>query len=228
LAHIAFNAGLNLVLGVPLEQFHGSLKMFVMYELGVFGGACCYFLADGHNKVVGTSGGCFALIGIRVGDLIMNWNQRPYRYWRLLFLSALVGMEVAVEAMSEPEGGVQTSNAAHVGGAAVGLFSGVVIGRNLEREACEWVLQAAFLLLGAAFLVWSLAVGMSWPPQNIFEETPWCWLRQVSNATLFDNWDWQCVKCFSAECIQEWSMQQRIYVVSEGGCDDSGYGFSEQ
>merc|ERR1719277_1272699 len=78
--HVLMNVFLNCLLGIPLEGLHGPLRMAVMFNVGVFGGACCYFLSDAHTVVVGCSGGCYALIGMHVADLIMNWAQKKFRW----------------------------------------------------------------------------------------------------------------------------------------------------
>jgi len=228
LAHIGTNAVMNLLLGVGLEKFHGSLKMALMYELGVFGGACCYLVADAHTGVVGTSGGCFALIGIRMGDLLMNWSERPKRWIRLCFLVSLIIINIIAEAASSPEGGVSTSNAAHFGGGVAGLLAGVAFGRNLKRERWEVGLQIAVVILGIALVIFCMGTGLQWPPRNIFEDDPWCWMRQVSNGTVFGTWDWRCVRCHSSGCIEQWMAQQRVWNVTQALCDSyGGFSFSE-
>lgn len=228
LAHVATNVAVNLLLGVQLEKFHGTLKMALMYELGVFGGACCYMLVDGHLPVVGTSGGCFSLIGIRFGDLIMNWSQRPWRWAQLFFLTAVITINFVVEATSKPEGGASTSQAAHVGGGIAGLLAGVLLGRNLVRTRCELIFQACILCLAAALVAASFGVGMQWPPKNILEDEPWCWMRQVSNASLTGTWRWLCVRCSSESCIESWSQQLRMHVVSQESCEErGGFWFTE-
>jgi len=229
LAHIGTNAVTNLILGWQLEKFHGTVKMLAMYQLGVFGGACCYMVSDAHRPVVGTSGGCFALIGIRMGDLIMNWSERPWRFTRLFFLSSLILILFLMEATNKPEGGASTSNAAHVGGGIAGLMAGVWLGRNLVRSRCEVVFMILIFLLGIFLVSLSFGVGLQWPPKNLFEDEPWCWMRLVSNATLTGTWDWTCIRCHSADCMQKWSMGRRISTVTADYClAGGGFWYTER
>merc|ERR1719199_1824550 len=67
------------MMGIPLEKLHGTLKAAIMYNIGVVGGALCYFVADARNAVVGMSGGCYSLIGVHLAYTIINWHQRKYR-----------------------------------------------------------------------------------------------------------------------------------------------------
>lgn len=73
--HVMMNAALNVVLGIPLELMHGSLRVALMFNIGVVGGAMCYSVNDAHTVVVGCSGGCYALIGTHIADLLMNWRS---------------------------------------------------------------------------------------------------------------------------------------------------------
>lgn len=218
LSHIGTNVAVNLLLGFQLERFHGTLKMFCMYEFGVLGGTLCWFFADCHTPVVGTSGGCFSLIGIRLGDLMMNWAERPMRYVRLAFLTGVILVNFAMEMAHEQEGGATTSNAAHIGGGLAGLVIGIIFGRNLRASVCENIFKFIVCIVSFILVVICLANGLQWPPQGVFEDAPWCWQRKVSNATIFGNWDWQCVRCHSSHCIGDWSQQARILAVSDAEC----------
>jgi membrane associated rhomboid family serine protease len=55
--HVSMNATTIILLGIPLEGSLGTLRMFTIFNLGVFGGAMCYMVGDGHEEVVGASGG---------------------------------------------------------------------------------------------------------------------------------------------------------------------------
>ena len=72
-------------MGVP-EGFHGSRRMFFMFNVGVFGGACCVLVWDVHRPVVGMSAGMYALLGMHAADLILNWGQKKYRKAMMLLL----------------------------------------------------------------------------------------------------------------------------------------------
>merc|ERR1711972_546199 len=79
LGHVCMSVFLNLVIGLPLNGFHGNLRMLFMYNIGVLGGACGWMVCDLHAATVGMSGGCYALIGISLADLCMNWHEKKFR-----------------------------------------------------------------------------------------------------------------------------------------------------
>lgn len=69
-----------------------------MYELGVVGGALCFVLiGGGQGALVGCSGGVYAIFGIQIAELLMNWgneNRGFLNHWtRLLseYRKLLVG-----------------------------------------------------------------------------------------------------------------------------------------
>jgi len=207
------NLCMNLVLGIPLEGLHGSFRIAAMYNIGVFGGACCYWVADSRKSVVGMSGGCYALIGIHVAGLAMNWSQTRFRKPVVLFLAILITLEVLAYHFSL--GAANASHSAHIGGSVAGLIIGLLVGRNIKRLDCERLVWCAALFTAAALLAFSI----SWlvihnPPRPIFEEYGWCWQRQVLLPATFGQ-IWQCVRCPTRECIQHY--KQRLTVV-ESAC----------
>lgn len=209
-AHVLMNAFLNLMLGVPLEGLHGHFRMALMFNAGVLGGALCNFLGDGHTPVVGCSGGVYALIGIQIADLIMNWRQKKFRLPTLLFLVILIGADLLSTVTSISEG---TSHWAHAGGAISGFLMGILMVKNLRWHCHERVFFVMALVLGLAWVSGCLAwlFMQTNGPRSLSEfmagEPGWCWHRQVYNKTFLDmglGEVAQCVRCGNLECIQRW------------------------
>merc|ERR1719264_457212 len=121
---------MNLLLGIPLEGLHGPWWTMFMYNVGVFGGACCYWLGDNHKSVVGMSGGCYALIGMHIANLLLNWKEQKFRKPTLVFIFALTVVDVLAYALSL--GPNNASHAAHLGGFLAGTLVGVVFGKNVK------------------------------------------------------------------------------------------------
>lgn len=46
-SHVCFNVLLQLMAGIPLEMAHGSWRLFVLYQAGVFCGGLNSALGDG-------------------------------------------------------------------------------------------------------------------------------------------------------------------------------------
>jgi len=224
-SHIGLNTVLNLFLGLPLEAMHGSARMLIMYNVGVLGGALCYFVGDAHRTVVGCSGGCYALIGIHVADLIMNWSQKKFRLPTIILLATLIGSDMLFYNLGQDEG--NTSHVAHVGGAIAGLCIGVLVCENKVVKKFEKYLMyftfAFGMLLTCFCLMWMFAQQEG--PKNIFEETGWCWIRAVYSQSINPQ-AYECISCGNQACIDEYNIGL-VRFVSMDYCKERGF-FYEQ
>mmetsp|Transcript_59674 Transcript_59674/g.138997 ORF Transcript_59674/g.138997 Transcript_59674/m.138997 type:complete len:217 (-) Transcript_59674:117-767(-) len=208
--------------------------MLIMFNVGVFGGACCFMVSDVHTRVVGMSGGCYALVGMHFGDVLMNYSERGFaakhvkEAWRKMILSpwkkllCLVLM-VAIDSLQAYLSlGSSTSHSVHFGGFVAGFLICIVIGVNLVVKGHERVFWVAAFALGVGLVIFCLSWGMSWPPRDIFEQFPWCWGRQVANATLFPDSAYHCVRCADEVCIARWQTQSHMAYVSDRACLRAG------
>jgi len=219
LTHLGMNCLMNVILGIPLEKLHGTLKMAVMYNIGVFGGACCYFVTDARHFIVGMSGGCYALIGIHLAYTIINWHQKKYRKLIVAFLIFLFVVDlVNYYGATKNDNETKVSHSAHAGGYIAGLLIGIVLGENLHVKEWETHLKRIALILGLVFCVFSLGWGMFWPPMTITDPYRWCWSRQVYNKTIFGDRKWHCVRCGNDDCIARWNQQRWISTVPMETC----------
>jgi len=249
--HIGFNVLLTLFYGISLEGMHGFWRMLVMFQVGVFGGACCYMVFDVHTRVVGMSGGVYALLGMQFGDIFMNYSEQKKAAKRFNELSdedrqglenlytkgifspilkiAVLLVLTAVDILQAFLFDNQTSHAAHVGGAVSGFLVAIVVGHNQVWRDWEVYFWRASIVAGIVLIIFCLAWGLSWPPQEFLEQVRWCWARQVNNATIFGDSDWHCVRCGNDECIASWSLQENIATVSASYCnsDLGGWAYTE-
>ncbi|CAJ1393057.1 unnamed protein product [Effrenium voratum] len=217
--HMLGNVLLLVMCGINLEGFHGSLRLFWMFEIGVLGGAGCVYVFDSHARVLGMSGGGYALLGMQLGDVLLNWERKSAVY-RLIFIFLLALVEVMLYFLNPQE---EISYSAHAGGGVAGLLLVLVFGRNLSVKTYDCETQvirvAKVLLAGLAIfcICWAL---IHWPPMSLLEQVPYCWAAQVSNETFFGDTDLHCVRCDGAACIARWSapLQNESRVVSPGSC----------
>jgi membrane associated rhomboid family serine protease len=215
ISHVGFNCILNLVLGWRLEKLHGNLMMALFYNLGVFGGACCYFCNDVHIAVVGMSGGCYSLIGMHWGYWIINFKQKRYRWLTFFVLVLMNGIDLFTyfTTMSDHEPGEpKVSHSAHFGGAVTGLMVVILFGENIKEQWFEPPLKVfigvlAFGLL-VLCLVWRL---VAWAPYDIWDMEPWCWTTLAYNSTLFGDTEWHCVSCASEACVLAWQAPYQLW-----------------
>jgi len=244
-AHVAGNCVMTLFFGINLEGVQGWHRMFLMFNIGVFGGACCCFVADPHTRVVGMSGGCYALVGMHFGDVLMNFQemrlaaehfaQLPpnekrdlHNVWRKMIISPrqkiaallfLVTLDLVQGYLSR---GSDVSLAAHFGGFVAGFLVCIVVGHNLVIRGRECLFWWAAFAAGAGLIVFCMLWGMSWPPRDIFDPVPWCWGRQIANVSVFGDNQWHCVRCPDDACIARWHIQRYIENVTDRVCQRNG------
>jgi len=199
--HIMLNCFMNLVLGIPLEGLHGHFRLLLMYNGGVLGGAFCYWVGDAHKRVVGMSGGCYALLGMHVGNLLMNWKQMKFRWIMVFFLLFLTTADLSCYFISLGSG--DASHSAHLGGSIAGLMLSTVVGTNLVVLRWERILQAVTTVIAFSLSLWCIIhLIFNKAPHNIFEDYGWCYVGQVHDFARFGN-VWQCVQCANKECIEQ-------------------------
>jgi len=219
--HIIFNAFVFLVFGFPLERFYGTPLIMLMYNVGVLGGTFCYFVSDPHIEAVGMSGGCCALHSLHLAKLFMNWHGTEYRVEKLVFLVFLLLGQTIYALLTWNSG---SSHSIHFGGYVAGLCIGIVLGSSKFTASTALRLKAVVCLIGCSLAIWCLWwLATMWPPADMWEQVKWCWHRQVSNATLFGDSRYRCVRCPNSTCIEQWQMQSSLLQVSSRSCYDIGW-----
>lgn len=215
--HMLGNVSMAFVAGAPLEGFHGHIRLMVIFNLGVVGGAASHALMVEHSPLlIGMSAGVYALVGMHVAELAMNWTQSRFRYVKLSLI-VCVGISEIVSPYIMEAG--RTSYSSHVGGFALGLLTGVLLVRNLKIKRFERLLQVLVFLALCCILVFSSSWLTQWPPRSIWEESDnWCWVRQVNNKTIFHDTKWHCVVCQSRNCVAKWSEQLTLNSVAAEQC----------
>jgi len=208
ISHVLTNVFLLVILGIPMEGLHGSLHLFIMFQIGVIGGAWCCFVNALRYPVVGMSGGCYSLFGMHLADLLLNWKHRMYRRVMLFFLFCVGAGSWLTYMYGNPEH-ENASNEAHVGGAIAGLCIAVVVGYNKEITWLDRFIQVVAILVGLGCGAFALYFGMQFPPRGLWEEEGWCWLRQVWNPVLFNcdptpgvPCNYRCIRCGTEDCIR--------------------------
>jgi rhomboid-related protein 1/2/3 len=202
-SHILCNIVALIFLGIPVEGHQGNLRTFIMFNVGVLGGGAGHIVVRPHERLVGFSGGLFALLGIHITDLFLNWDTSIYRLPKcamLTWITVLIWIPAFVE--EDPV----TSHSAHTGGFIAGMCIGFILGRNDKLTYLERFLRWLFFLLGAILVMAVIFWYFLWPPVSLFdgEWTQWCWAAGVHNKTFFGNNDWNCVACYNASCIDKW------------------------
>jgi len=224
-SHVFMNCTLLIVLGIPLEGYHGHLRMLFMFNVGVIGGALCFMVNDPHSRVVGMSGGCYSLLGMHLGDIAMNYAERRFQQVKLAMIFSLAAIDVGLTFLRDSDG---TSHSAHFGGSIAGCIIAVLIGENVNVHKFERHLKNFLFFVGAGLVLFCLIWGLRWAPMDIHEQVRWCYHRQVSNAAIFGDTSWHCIRCDSLACVQKWSQEANIATVSRSECEKFGWKITER
>eukprot|EP00931_Biecheleriopsis_adriatica_P073213 TRINITY_DN47542_c0_g1_i1.p1 TRINITY_DN47542_c0_g1~~TRINITY_DN47542_c0_g1_i1.p1 ORF type:complete len:543 (-),score=104.57 TRINITY_DN47542_c0_g1_i1:82-1710(-) len=241
--HLFANCVSLFFFGVMLEGLHGWWVALV-FNIAVLGGACGFLLFDLHGQTVGMSAGCYGLLGMHIGDAVMNAaeQQRAAAYfrsgggskagsgalqkmWRRMFfppwIKALLVLlyavpDIALALLTENS---RTSHSAHAGGFLAGFLGSLVFTPNFVWKRHEiWLFRAALFACGFLAL-FSLIWGLVSPKQSLGDSVEWCWARQVANKSLFGDSNFHCVRCSDTSCADRWlATQGSLKIVNPYAC----------
>mmetsp|Transcript_32236 Transcript_32236/g.81776 ORF Transcript_32236/g.81776 Transcript_32236/m.81776 type:complete len:463 (-) Transcript_32236:119-1507(-) len=246
---IMVNVILLLLLVGPMELRNGTVHTAITFNLGVLAGACVWFINDAHNVVVGCSGGCWAYIGMQLADFIVHFRKRNFRIGTSVLLSLVVGIDIVLYIMLMPDEssfGAGASDSAvnlqrfsvRLGGLFMGILAGVVGGgvcQQCSRNAKRVIMPMCFIV-GAAMVAYCLLwififqAGGNGAPLNVWESQEklpgWCWYRQIYNRTHINEYAYECVRCGTQACINDWSSRGILQAVTAVSCQERGWFYS--
>lgn len=160
LFHLAPNVLLQLCIGIPLELVHKSWRIAPLYLFAVCLGALLQYVLDPSVYLVGCSAGVYALLAAHVSNVIINWDEMPFRIIRVIAIAAFIIFDVgsAVYRRMYAAECERVSYTAHVAGAVTGLLMGIVLLYNLKIIKWERVLM--FTCLGIYIAIFLYVVTM--------------------------------------------------------------------
>jgi len=232
--HISSNLLLLIVAGIPLEVLKGNLRTWLYFTAGVIGGAVGQVVFDPHAGsnpgargaitvevvgLMGMSGGCYALLAMHTASLVLHWSETPYRRQIALVLLLLVTIDITLVQVSSRGAGACV-HAAHLGGFLAGLCIGVGVGRSLQASKLEFAIRLTVWFSVFFLTVFCILWFAQWPPRSVFDATPWCMARQVSNQSAFGDWKYHCVRCQDQACTNRWMQQRFVMLVDYKLCHD--------
>uniref|UniRef100_A0A6U4K681 Peptidase S54 rhomboid domain-containing protein n=2 Tax=Phaeomonas parva TaxID=124430 RepID=A0A6U4K681_9STRA len=174
-SHLAVNVIVEILLGVPLESFHGPWRMAQVGLLSILGAAVTISWQDPYLQILGSSGYGYGLLGVHFGNLLLNWKElrksthlppipnNVYRLVGLCILGVALNATYIVAKMNGESDG--TSHSGHFGGFVSGLFFSVPILRTAGRHNFHRPLVSGCTALGIAYLLWGVAwTAVFWRP----------------------------------------------------------------
>ncbi|XP_076333638.1 rhomboid-related protein 2-like [Tachypleus tridentatus] len=157
--HLLFNLLVQVLVGLPLEMVHGSLRIGTVYMAGVLAGSLGTSVFDTDVYLVGASGGVYALLAAHLANVLLNYNQMEFGFMRLvgifLIASADVGFAIYGRYAAEQQG-PPVSYVAHLTGALAGLTIGLLVLKNFEQKLHEHLLWWVALGVYAACTLFAL------------------------------------------------------------------------
>ncbi|CAK0848104.1 unnamed protein product [Prorocentrum cordatum] len=214
--HVLSNSFAILFFGSPLELLSGSLWLFLLFQAGVLGGGLCTWLTSAHTNTVGASGGSYALIGMQIGNMVLNWRQKRFRMPLAAFFFIFLAADMFNFTYTKSS---TTSYSTHAGGLITGLLAQLVLGRKLVYSRRGVVMRgfAIFTLFGLGVLSCGWYLVNPFPAARGVSELfydpgfigPWCWVAQ---ACIYPDYAtdgscpsaWQCVGCQTRKCVEDW------------------------
>jgi multidrug transporter EmrE-like cation transporter len=223
-----------IVLGIPLEGFHGTGLVALMHTIGVVGGGLAWMLLDPYRMAYGSSGGCFSLLGMHIAHLILNWRHSKFRILTVFFVLCVIAVDLGGYAISSIRS--STAYAVHGGGVVFGLLIGFPLTRTIDKSAWRWAVRALSVVLLVVIAVFSLWWWWRMPFPAIRslllpDEEPLCWIGQMipENTVCDSNYSRQCARCTvcgTRRCVEHWYARSGDACVTRGGAHICGSKFS--
>lgn len=157
--HLLFNLLVQVLVGLPLEMVHGSLRIGTVYMAGVLAGSLGTSIFDTEVYLVGASGGVYALLAAHLANVLLNYHQMEFGLIRLggvfIIASADVGFAI-YDRYAATQQGPPVSYVAHLTGALAGLTIGLLVLKNFEQKLHEQLLWWVALGVYAACTLFAL------------------------------------------------------------------------
>lgn len=168
--HLVNNLVMFLFLGALLNAAHGNLRIAFLHTLGAVGGALgvgwelrALGPATHRLRVVGASGSIYCMLGTHVGNVVINWNELPFRALHAFVLFYLLASDALLYMFFYNKG---VSYSAHAGGFALGLLLSPAVLKNIRVLKWEKTYRLASFGIGLLCFGASLANFLLLHPAN--------------------------------------------------------------
>lgn len=170
-----FNLMVQLLVGLPLEMVHGSLRVGIIYMAGVLAGSLGTSVFDPDVYLVGASGGVYALLAAHLANVLLNYNNMEFGILRLLGVFLIASVDVgfaiydryAADPTATPP---PVSYVAHLTGALAGLTIGLVVLKNFEQRLREQLMWWVAISVYAACTIFAILFNVLRPLDPIQSE----------------------------------------------------------
>lgn len=94
--HVVFNSIVTLILGSLMEWAHGTLRVAVLYLLGVLAGSLATSVWDPRAIGVGAGGGAYALLGTHLALSAVHWEELKHDSFAVIRASTAAKRAIAI------------------------------------------------------------------------------------------------------------------------------------
>ncbi|CAG9532335.1 unnamed protein product [Cercopithifilaria johnstoni] len=154
IAHLIFNVLTQIILGIPLELVHKFWRIALVYLSGVLAGSLLNYVIDPRTYLAGASGGVYALLAAHIAELLINWTEMEYAFYRAIALAFLISSDVSLVIYHRyyDNSTDKVSHLSHFAGFTAGVLMGTIVLRNFRKKNWErliwWI---AFVATGLLF-----------------------------------------------------------------------------
>ncbi|CAL4157727.1 unnamed protein product, partial [Meganyctiphanes norvegica] len=174
--HLAFNTLVQVLVGLPLEMVHGSLRVGCLYLAGVLAGSLGTSVFDSEVYLVGASGGVYALLAAHLANVLINYNIMQFACLRLVAVAFVAATDMGFALYDYFTGvmvGLPVSYIAHLTGALSGVTLGLAILKSFKKDSLEQILRWLGLGIYLACIVFAVIY-------NILHPYPYVGFGQIS------------------------------------------------
>ncbi|XP_067014946.2 protein rhomboid isoform X4 [Anabrus simplex] len=157
--HLIVNLVIQILLGIPLEMVHHWWRVLIIYLGGVLFGSLGTSISDPYVRLVGASGGVYALVTAHLASIVMNWSEMRFAPLQFVFFlivfASTIGKDIYYRYINDEDDRIGYE--AHLFGALAGFLLGISVLRNLHVLKWERVLWWASIFVFVGFISAAIA-----------------------------------------------------------------------
>jgi membrane associated rhomboid family serine protease len=155
IVHVLSNFLTLLVIGIPLEMMHGSLRVFSIFHISLVCGNLSNAIFAPNTILVGASGGIYGILGTWLANLYLNWNEIKNPIQKLVSTVGTVVIQLILFWFSVESG---VGYIAHIFGFLTGSLIGLFILKNLIITRYETLVKiiasVIYFILLLLVIIW--------------------------------------------------------------------------
>ena len=154
--HLWVNVASTVVLGILIETRNGFVRIAPIWYLSAFVGTAFQALISTRPiRIVGSSGGVYALLAAFASELTMNWAEIRFRWLFLMVFVIILILEITLVSF-DPQPNI--AYGAHFVGALYGFSIGLCLVKNWRWRRFEYIIFFAALIFAIGWFATTVAL----------------------------------------------------------------------